>query len=237
MIQTILHDYWLWIVVTLGVYCLCVTLQSKIPSVSLRPFANPLLLSSVLIIAILLVTDVDYATYQKGGQYIGYLITPATVALGIKLYENVVYLRTYYKPILIGITSGVLFHTGVLFILVKLFGLDSQLFATLYPKSITTAIAIGVSESIGGIIPLTVAIVVLTGVIGGVICEFLLKRLDIYHPVAQGIAIGTAAHAVGTSKAIEIGDVQGAMSGLAIVVTGIVVVILAPLMPILMNLL
>jgi predicted murein hydrolase (TIGR00659 family) len=235
VLESIFNDQWLWLSVTIGTYLVFAFIQQRIKSDFLRPFLNPLLLSTVLVIIILINLEVPYETYQQGGQYIDYLIMPATVALGIKLYENIDLLKQYYKPILIGIGSGVALHTSLIFIFVKIFNLTKEMFVTLYPKSITTAIAVSVSESLGGLVPLTIAILVLTGVMGAAFGESLLKIFNIKHPVAQGIALGTAAHAVGTSKAIELGDVQGSMSSLSIIVTGIIVVLVAPLVPFLLN--
>lgn len=193
------------------------------------PLFNPLIFAIICMIILLMVTNTSYEDYYQGGQYIGLWITPATVALAIKLKKNYHHLKQNYISILTGIILGVLFHTIIVLVSVMLLGLNGELFATLYPKSITTAIALGVSESLGGIISLTVAIVVFTGIVGAVIAEPILKLCKVTDPVAQGIAIGSSSHAMGTTKAIQMGQVQGAMSGLAIIVTGIIVVILAPI--------
>lgn len=235
MSENILNDPSLWLVITISAYLSFAFFQKRVKSDSLRPFLNPLLLSTITVIIILVVLKIPYETYQQGGQYIDYLIAPATIALGIKLYENIELLKQHYKPILIGIGSGVILHTTLIFIFVKIFDLTQKMFVTLYPKSITTAIAVSVTESLGGIVPLTIAILVLTGVMGAAIGEALLKKFDITHPVAQGIALGTAAHAIGTSKAIELGDIQGSMSSLSIVITGVIVVIVASIVPFLLT--
>ncbi|MGX7349187.1 LrgB family protein [Dolosicoccus paucivorans] len=235
MINALLLSPFFWIVLTLATFLLVVQLQSRIPIEIVRSFFNPLLISAILIIILLLVLDVPYEQYQSGGQYIGLFVTPATVALGIKLEKNFVYLKSYYPAILTGIIVGVLFHTLMVFGFALLFNWTPEMFATLYPKSITTAIAIGVAESTGGIVPLTVAIVVFTGVIGATIGDTILKAFKITDPVAQGIALGTSAHAVGTSKAIQMGEIQGSMAGLSIIVTGLAVVLLAPAVPFLVQ--
>lgn len=224
MIERLLASPYLWITITVGLFVLAAQLQKKYPS----PLLNPLLFSIVMVIVLLLVTGIPYETYASGGQLISVFVTPATVALAIKLEKNFVYLKKYYKAILTGILSGVIFHTIMIFIFGLLFQFDVEMVSTLFPKSITTAIAVGVSESLGGIVSLTVAVVVFTGIIGSVIAPYIFKMAKIDDPVAQGVALGSSSHAMGTAKAIEIGEVQGAMSGLSIVVTGIVVVILAP---------
>lgn len=225
MLDTLFGSPFLWISLTVGIYLLAAQLQKKWPI----PIFNPLLFAIVMIILLLLVTGIPFETYQSGGQLIGTFVTPATVALAIKLEKNFVYLKKYYGAILTGIVTGVILHTAMIFGLGILFQFDEQMAATLFPKSITTAIAVGVSESLGGIVSLTVAVVVFTGIIGSVIAPPLFRLAKIYDPVAQGVALGSSAHAMGTAKAIELGDVQGAMSGLSIVVTGIVVVAMAPI--------
>lgn len=192
------------------------------------PIFNPLVFAIVVIILLLLVFDIPYETYDNGGKFISMFVTPATVALAIKLEKNFIYLKQNYKAILMGIALGVIFHTIMILAFAMLFNFNAEMASTLLPKSITTAIAIGVSESLGGIVSLTVAVVVFTGVIGGLIAPSIFKWFKIDDPVAQGVALGSSSHAMGTSKAIELGEVQGAMSGLSIVLTGIMVVIVAP---------
>ena len=189
---------------------------------------TPLVFAIIVIILLLLVTQIPFETYDEGGQFISLWITPATVALAIKLEKNFSHLKKNVTAILAGIGLGVLFHTVLIILLSIVFQFNEQLAATLLPKSVTTAIAIGVSESLGGIVSLTVAVVVFTGVIGTIVGPPIFKLFKINDPVAQGIAMGSGSHAMGTTKAIEMGDVQGAMSGLAIILTGIAVVIIAP---------
>ncbi|MER2064323.1 MAG: LrgB family protein, partial [Alkalibacterium sp.] len=192
------------------------------------PIFTPLVFAILSIIILLLVVDIPYETYNEGGRFINIWITPATVALAIKLEKNFEHLRSNVVAIVSGIGLGVVFHTLLIVLLSLTFQFNEELAATLFPKSVTTAIALGVSESLGGIASLTVAVVVFTGVLGAVVGPSLFKWLKISDPVAQGIAMGSSSHAMGTSKAIEMGDVQGAMSGLSIVLTGIAVVIIAP---------
>lgn len=218
-----------WIVLTCVIYVSLAKIQAHIKATHIKPFLNPLLLTIALIIIILLVCKIPYNNYDIGGRYISFFITPATVALAIKLEKNFLYLKRHYLAILTGILAGVVMHTVLVFILAWFFHFDFKMVATLYPKSITTAIAVGVSDSLGGITSLTVAVVVFTGVVGTVIGEPLLKLFKVTDHVAQGIALGMSAHAIGTSKAIEMGEVQGAMSGLSVVVTGVTVVALVPL--------
>ncbi|MDN6196061.1 MAG: LrgB family protein, partial [Atopostipes suicloacalis] len=134
------------------------------------------------------------------------------------------------------IISGVLLHTIIIIALSLILKLDAEMIGTLIPKSITTAIAISVSDSLGGIVSLTVALVIVTGIIGTVLAPLVFKLAKIEHPIAQGVALGSSAHALGTTKAIELGEIQGAMSSLSLVVTGIVTVIFIPLVEFLLNL-
>lgn len=226
MLESILNSSMLWISLTIGLYLLAGKLKEKWPK---NPLFTPLVFAIVAIILLLLVTGIPQETYNAGGQLFSLFVTPATVALAIKLEKNFIYLKKYYTAILTGIFSGVLLHTIMIYAFGLLFQFDMEMIATLVPKSITTAIAVGVSGSLGGIVSLTVAVVVFTGVIGAVVGPTVFKFAKIVDPVAQGVALGSSSHAMGTTKAIELGDVQGAMSGMAIVVTGIIVVILAPL--------
>lgn len=190
---------------------------------------NPLLISIAAVIVCLLAFNIDYDSYNAGAKYISYLLTPATVCLAVPLYEQVELLKKNAKAIFAGILSGVL--TSILCVLAgcAIFGLSHEQYVTLLPKSITTAIGMGVSEELGGIVTITVAVIIITGVFGNMMAEFVCKVFRIQEPVAKGIAIGSAAHAVGTAKAMEMGDIEGAMSSLSIAVAGLMTVVAAPL--------
>jgi len=187
--------------------------------------ATPLLTAALLIIATLLVLDIDYADYKSGVQIINYLLTPATVCLAIPLYRQLDLLKKHPVAIFAGVASGVMTTMVSIFLMSLAFGLNHEQYITLLPKSITTAIGMGISEKMGGIITITVVSISITGVLGNVIAEFWLKLCRITEPIAKGLAIGTASHALGTTKAMEIGEVEGAMSSLSIVVAGIMTVI------------
>ncbi len=186
---------------------------------------NPLLVADIIIIAFLLVFRIDYHLYEEGARYISSLLTPATICLAVPLYEQFEMLKKNAAAIVIGIASGVLTSLVTIFVLAKLFMIDHTLYVTLLPKSITTAIAVGVTEELGGIVSITIASIILTGLGGHIFAEILLKLFRITEPVAKGVAIGTASHAMGTAKALEIGDVEGAMSGLSIVIAGLMTVV------------
>ena len=186
---------------------------------------NPLLISIILVIAVLLIFHVDYETYNEGAKYLSYLLTPATVCLAIPLYEQLEQLKKNVKAIVAGILSGVVTSLCSVLILAFAFGLSHEEYVTLLPKSITTAIGMGVSEELGGIVTITVAVIIVTGVLGNIIAELVCKIFRIHEPVARGIAIGSASHAIGTARALEMGEVEGAMSSLSIAVSGLLTVI------------
>lgn len=190
---------------------------------------NPLLLSIIFTIIILVVADIDYETYNMGAKYLSWLLTPATVCLAIPLYEQFELLKKNYKAVMTGIFSGVLTSLVTVFVLAKIMDLSHRDYVTLLPKSITTAIGMGASEELGGNVTITVAVIVVTGVIGNIIGEIICRIFRINEPISKGLAFGTSAHAIGTAKAMEIGKVEGAMSSLAIAVSGIMTIILVSL--------
>lgn len=186
---------------------------------------NPLLISILFVIVVNQITGVDYERFQESAKYLSYLLTPATVCLAIPLYQQLSVLKEHFRAVILGILAGVLSSLGGVLGLAYLFGLDHTYYVTLLPKSITTAIGMGVSEELGGIVTITVAVIVVTGVIGNVIGEPVCKSFRIVEPVAVGLAYGTASHAIGTAKALELGEIEGAMSSLSIAVSGLLTVI------------
>ncbi len=185
---------------------------------------NPLLIAVIIIMLFLTVMHIDNNVYQEGAKYISFLLTPATVCLAVPLYEQMELLKKNYKAVLAGIFSGVFTSLVSVLLLAVLFRLDHTSYVTLLPKSITTAIGMGVSEELGGYVSITVAVIVVTGVIGNMLAETVCRIFRINHPIAKGIAIGASSHAIGTAKAMELGAVEGAMSSLSIVVSGILTV-------------
>ena len=188
---------------------------------------NPLLISVIAVMVFLVVFHIDYADYQEGAKYISYLLTPATVCLAVPLYEQFELLRKNLKAVIAGIISGVFTSMTCILVLALLFRFDHQQYVTLLPKSITTAIGMGVSEELGGYVTITVAVIVVTGVLGNIFGELICKIFRIKEPIAKGLALGSAAHAIGTAKAMEMGEIEGAMSSLSIAVAGILTVALS----------
>lgn len=221
MRELLCNSTYFGVLISLIGYGLGVVLKRKFK----KAIFNPLLVSIIFVIAALLVLGVDYESYNNSAKYLSYLLTPATVCLAIPLYQQLELLKGNYKAILGGIVSGALASFISVFALAKLFNLTYQQYVTLLPKSITTAIGMGVSQELGGIVTITVAVIIITGVLGNIMAEFVCKLFRIKEPVAKGIALGTSSHAIGTVKAMEIGEVEGAMSSLAIAVTGLVTVL------------
>lgn len=194
-----------------------------------KAILNPLLLGSIFVIVFLSVLHIPYADYKASAAPVNYLLLPATVSLAIPLYEKLDLLRKNAAAILAGITVGTLLSLGSAFVLALVLKLEHIQYVTLLPKSVTTAISMDVSAELGGIAALTGAIVILTGIAGNLLAESVCKWFHITDPIAKGIGIGTSSHAIGTSKALEMGEAEGAMSGLAIAVAGVLTAVLCPL--------
>lgn len=208
------------VLISLAAYGLGALLRKRFKS----PLINPLLISIILTIPVLLLLHIDYRTYYSGAQYLSWLLTPATVALAVPLYEQFELLKHNAAAIFAGIIAGVLSSLGSVLGLAVLFGFSHEEYITFLPKSITTAIGMGVSEELGGIVPITAGVIIITGVLGNILGELVLRLFRIKEPVAKGIALGTSAHAIGTAKAMELGEAEGAMSSLSIAVSGIITV-------------
>lgn len=190
-----------------------------------RSFLNPLLISIIITIIFVIVCKIDYNTYYEGAKYISYLLTPATVCLAIPLYEQFQILKNNWKAIIAGVTAGAITSLTTVLVLALLFRFSHEEYVTFLPKSITTAIGMAVSEEQGGYVAVTVAVIIVTGILGNVFGDLILKIFRIEEPIAKGIALGTASHAIGTSKAMELGEIEGALSSLAVVVAGILTVV------------
>ena len=182
---------------------------------------NPLLISIVVSIVVLVVGKVDYYTYNEGAKYLSWLLTPATVCLAVPLYEQWGLLLKNFKAVMLGLVAGTITSLTTVLVLALICGLSHEEYVTLLPKSITTAIGMGVSEELGGYVTITVAVIIITGVLGNIFGELICKIFKIDEPISKGLAFGASSHAIGTAKALEIGEVEGAMSSLAIAVSGL----------------
>ena len=190
---------------------------------------NPLLISAILTISFLLVFDVDYDTYNQGAQYLSVFLTPATICLAVPLYRQLEVLKRNVVTVIVPITCGAIAHAITLIGLSNVFQIDEILTYSLLPKSVTTPIAVGICQELGGIEVVTIMGVMIAGITGAVFGPIICNLLGIKEPIAQGLGIGSASHAIGTSKALEMGEIQGAMSSLAIVVTGVLDVMVVPI--------
>jgi len=225
MIHTLTSNPMFGLLLTILVYLLATRLYQRFP----HPWATPLLVSTLVIIAILLITGIPYKDYYVGGSYLNTLIGPSTVCLGIPLYKTFHLMKHHFRSILLGVGIGTLTNTILTATFAKLFGLKLLVSLSIFPKSVTTAMAIGISEKMGGILTVTLVVVVATGILTSVLGPTFLKLFRITDPVAKGIAMGGTGHAIGTGKAMEMGRVEGAMAGLSIGVSGVMYVIFAPI--------
>ena len=194
-----------------------------------KPIFNPLLIAILGIILFLSITKIPYESYKLGGDRINFFLGPVTIVLAVPLYKQFDLFKKYLLEILIGISCGVV----VSFISIKLIGhftnADVDIINSLIPKSITTPMGISLTKTLNGVEAITVVSIILTGILGAIISPIVFKIGKINNPVAKGIALGTSAHAGGTTKALEMGEVEGAMSGLSIGISGIITVILIPI--------
>lgn len=204
----------------IGFYLLGMVLRRRLNS----GLINPLLVAILLCIAFLQISGMPYATFAEGAEPLSLLLTPATVCLALPLYRQWHFLRKYPGAILCAVTGGALTSMGTILLLCRLLSLEHSMYVTLLPKSITTAIGMGVAEELGGIVTITVAVIVVTGILGNLLGDVFCKVFRLTHPVAKGLALGSSAHAIGTAKAMELGEVEGAISSLAIVLSGLITV-------------
>lgn len=225
MMNFVSESMYLGFVLSLGAYLAGVWLKKRLGWAVL----NPLLTAVVLVIAVLLAFKIDYQTYNSSAQYISYLLTPATVCLAIPLYKQLELLKKNLVAVAVAITSGVAASAVSIFAMSLVFGLEHVHYVTILPKSITTAIGMGVSEEAGGIVTITVVCIIITGIFGNIMAESLFKWIRVKNPIAKGLALGTSAHAIGTAKALELGEIEGAMSSLSIAVAGLMTVVVVPL--------
>ena len=222
MIDTFTSTPFFGLAVSVLCWCFAGWLQRKTKLL----VCNPVLVTALLVIAVLLVFDIPLENYNAGGSIIKLMLGPATAVLALNIYQQRAVLKRHFLPVVLGCFAGSLVSILFVLLLCKLFQADAMFSASMMPKSVTTAIALGISENAGGIPGLTAAAVVITGVEGAMLAPLFAKGFHITDPVAEGVAIGSCSHAIGTSKAMEIGSLQGAMSSIAICVCGIITSVL-----------
>lgn len=216
----------LWLTITVGVYWLC---QQLYKASGAFPLLNPVLISVSVLVVLLLVTGTPYHAYFDGAQFISFLLGPATVALAVPLASEAATLKRLWLPIaialIVGSLTAILSALGIGWAL----GLKGEMLLSMLPKSVTTPIAMGISDQIGGNPSLTAVFVILTGIVGGAIGMPLFKLLGLHDPVAKGFGLGVGAHGIGTARAFEHSDKAGAFSGLAMGLNGALTAMLVPL--------
>lgn len=227
MIKAVTSSPLFGIVLCIAAFELGVWLQKKLKT----PLCHPLLIAVALIIAVLNAFHISFEDFNEGGRLVSLFLAPATAVLALSVYSQLAVLKKHFLPILAGCLAGALASMASAVGLCRLFGLDDALAMSMLPKSVTTPIAMGVSEAHGGIVPVTVAAVIVTGVLGAVAAPALIRLFRVKDPVEAGVAIGACSHAVGTTKAIELGEIQGAMSSIAIGVSGLITVLISLFLP------
>lgn len=208
---------------SVAAYWLATKLQKKTGLV----LCNNLLVAGLLVIAVLKIFHIPYESYYQGGSLINLFMGPATACLAVSIYAKIDLLKKYWLPVLVGCTVGVAVSVGSILLLCRLFGLDQALTLSLLPKSVTTPIASAIAERNGGIVSIAVAAVIFTGILGNLIAPVLIKLFRVREPMAVGLGMGACSHAMGTAKALEIGETEGAMSGLAMGLCGLLTALAA----------
>ena len=227
MTEMLVNSQFFGIALTLVLFFAAFALKVKLNN---NPFVNPVIISSAAIILVLVILKVPYESYNASAGFLSFLLTPATVCLAIPLYRQFGILKKNWRCVLISVAVGTLFSVTSVLVVTFLMHLDRQHVITLLPKSVTAAIGVGLSEENGGFATLTLITIILTGAVGNTFGPQILKLFRVKEPVSQGLALGTATHAIGTSKALELGEVQGAMSSLSLVIAGIITTALMPIM-------
>ena len=219
--QEIMSSPFFGIWLSIAAFWIGVKLQKKTGLV----ICNPLIIAIVLVSGTLLILKIPYESYEAGGSVINMFLAPATACLAVSIYTKASLLKENWIPVVTGAVCGSLASMGSVFLMCRLFSLDEAMTVSLMPKSVTTPIAVSISEGHGGMVPITVVAVIFTGILGSVLAPGLIRLFRVKDPVTAGIAIGACSHAVGTSKALELGETEGAMSGLAIGICGILTVL------------
>lgn len=233
--NTSLHQLWVYLaedpLLALTLTLLAYVLSNKLYHASGRqPLLNPVLLSIIMLSGILLVTETSYEEYFEGAKFVHFLLGPATVALAIPLYRQFQAMKTSAMAITVSLFAGSLTAIVSAVGIAWLLGADSQTLISLAPKSVTTPVAMGISEKLGGLPSLTAIFVILSGIIGAALGRYILDALKINHPAARGMALGVASHGIGTARSFQIGEAKGAFAGLAMGLNALATAILLPLL-------
>ncbi len=215
----------------IGVYLAALWLYKK----TKLSLLHPVLVGILVVIAVLLLLKVEYSAFEEGSFLIDFMLGPSVVALGYGLYDQVYLIRKNLLSILTAITVGSIVGIVSVVFIARWMGADETVIASLEPKSVTTPIAVGISERFGGLPPLTAVVVVVTGIFGAVVGPFVLDKVGISSKIARGLAMGSSSHGAGTARAIEMGVVQGAISGLSIGLMGVATAVMVPILRLIIN--
>jgi predicted murein hydrolase (TIGR00659 family) len=221
---TILNTPFFGIIITIFAFNLGLYILKK----SNLAILNPLLIGTIIIMSVISYFEIPLDYYKKGGDMMSFFLAPATIALALPLYRQLNKLKMYYIPILIGAIVGACSAILSVIFIGKLLGLNTVVLKSFVPKSITTPLGIELSQILGGIPAITIFAIIVTGITGNILAPAMCKIFKIQHPIAKGLGIGISSHAVGTAKALEMGEVEGGMSSLSIVIAGILTFIIAP---------
>lgn len=225
MMEIITSSTYFGVALTIGFYMVAVWINRRMPGA----FTTPLFLATVMVVGTLYLLGVSYDQYNTGAGYITYFLVPVTVCFAVPMYKQLPLLRRHMLPILMAIAIGVVASVMAVCLCCIFLGLGDIVARSLAAISVTTAIAIGITEKLGGMVALTVSAVIVTGILGASISDIVCRRMGLTNPIARGLAIGNASHAAGTTKAMEMGPVDGAMSSLAIVLSGLITAVAAPI--------
>ena len=204
-------------------YCIGMTVQKKVKS----PLCNGLVIAGVLVIAVLVIFDIPFEAYYQGGTLVQMMLGPATTCMAVSIYSKWDLLKRNLLPVLLGCFAGAVTAVVSVWGMCRLFGLDRAMTLSMLPKSVTTAIATAISETQGGLVSITAIAVIITGIGGNIAAPFLVKQFRLKDPIAIGLGLGTCSHAIGTAKALELGETEGAMAGLAMSLCGVITAVLA----------
>lgn len=225
MIDLITNSTYFGVVITIAMFIIATIINKKWPN----PFTTPLFLATMFVIAILLSFKIPYKTYNETAKYLTYFLVPVTVCFAVPMYRQLNLLKQHIWSILFAMFVGVCASVLTICILVLLLGLSDIIARSLVSISVTTALAIGITQKLGGMVSLTVSAVIITGILGASVSDKLCKWIKLKNPISRGLAIGNAAHAAGTVKAMEMGKIEGSFSSLAIVLSGLMTAVIAPL--------
>lgn len=221
--SALLESPYFGVALTVAAYWVGVKIQKKTGLV----ICNSLLIAALLVIVVLVIFDIPYDAYNNGGSLVTMMLGPATACMAVTIYGKLEQLKKNWLPVLVGCLAGAVTSVVSILVMCRLFGLDQTMTVSMLPKSVTTAIATAVSESQGGIPAITAAATCITGIGGNLAAPYLVKLFRIKNPVAAGLGIGACSHAIGTARAMELGETEGAMSGLAIGICGLITAVLA----------